>query len=192
VEGNQNLSPESAESYELGVTSTVFDFGAVNCNYFINKFDDLIIWNGDNADWWRPENVSKARTEGIEIDTAFFITDNAQLELNYTFLRAKNSETGNWLIYRPRHQFKTTLSLDAPKDFNVRLSGRLTSKRYTHPLNTTSFGDVFVADLDVSKELKDNLTWNLNIDNLFNEVYEEQENYPAPGTSVYTGLRAEF
>jgi len=198
MEGNENLSPESAESYELGVTSTIFDFGAVNCNYFINKFDDLIIWNMDNTFWWRPENLNKARTEGIEIDTAFFITDNAQLELNYTFLRAKDGETGNWLAYRPRHQFKTTLSLDAPKDFNVRLSGRFTSKRYTDSTNNESFyrnvfiSEAFVMDADISKKLKDNLTWALNIDNLFDETYEEQEDYPMPGTSVYTSVTAEF
>jgi len=192
MEGNPNLSPEKAESYEFGISTYFFKALWTDVTYFRNRAEGLIIWNPDANGWWRPENVSTAIIQGMELNTDFVIWESLKANLNYTLLYAKDKETKKWLIYRPRHQYKLNLNYKTENDWTYDLAWRYVTKRFTLDDNLRSLSHYWVADASISKKFCDIWEFQISAKNLFDQDYEEEEGYPMPGTQILTGLKCEF
>jgi outer membrane receptor for ferrienterochelin and colicin len=65
---------------------------------------------GFSPTYWRGiyeyQNVFQAYTRGIEWQSEIQINDHLDFDLSYTWLTAKNLETGSWLLNRPEHTVK--------------------------------------------------------------------------------------
>jgi len=192
MEGNPNLSPEKAQSYELGISTYFFKALWTDVTYFRNRVKDMIIWNVDSAGWWRPENVSTAIIQGMEWNSDFVIWERLKANLNYTLLYAKDKETKKWLIYRPRHQYKLNLNYKTENDWTYDLAWRYATKRFTLDDNLRSLGHYWVTDASISKKFWDIWEFQISAKNLFDQDYEEEEGYPMPGTQILTSLKCEF
>ena len=192
VEGNPNLKPETATSYELGVGT--FHFGKVETDitYFYNRFKDMINWTMDNTFWWRPTNVDTAVIKGVEANVNFEITKALKANLNYTRLSATNNVTHQWIIYRPRHEYKSSMTYDVTDRLNFYIAGKLLSKRYVTTDNSRFLKSYFIADTNISYKLAKFATLTMTVYNLFNRNYEEEEGYPMPGTSFILSTRLTF
>ena len=69
--GNENLSPESATSTELGLkyNSSNFKFSAALFNRNAKNIIDYVKKNED--DLWRAENIGSLTTKGYELDISY-------------------------------------------------------------------------------------------------------------------------
>lgn len=192
VEGNIGLSPEKAESFEVGVSTYFFKALWTDVTYFRNQVKDLIIWNPDANNWWRPENVSSAIIQGMELNSDFVMWERLKANLNYTLLYAKDKETKKWLIYRPRHQYKVNLNYKTKSGWTYDWAWRYVTKRFTIDDNLRSLSHYWVTDASVAKKFWDIWEFQISAKNLFDQDYEEEEGYPMPGTQVLTSLKCEF
>lgn len=192
VEGNANLTPEKAISYELGIGGYFLKEIKTDVTYFITKFDDLIEWRMDSAYWWRPENVGKATIKGMELEAEWVIKDNLKLNFNYSFLNARDEETNNRLTYRPKGLFKCKLAFSPNKRWDFALYGRYKTKRYADTDNTLTLSPYFVMDVDVTYHLSENCDLLLRGTNIFNRRYEEQFDYSTPGHALMAGAKLSF
>lgn len=206
---NPDLEPERSRSVEIGATQALAG-GAVRLDgtIFFNQYDDLIISVGSLRDVsrYRTDNVSNARARGVELSAAWQTGRGLALTAAYTMLdteiRAIDGtaqapspyRVGDRLLRRPRHQGSLTFqwtrarttvfgalaargaALDAEPAFGP--SGGL----YANPGHG-------VADAGGSVHLSRGLDVYARVLNLFDRDYEQVLGYPAPGRTVFAGVR---
>ncbi|MCX5715893.1 MAG: TonB-dependent receptor [Candidatus Omnitrophica bacterium] len=189
VEGNPNLKPERSSSSEIGVGTYLFGRIETDLTYFYTKSRDMIAWTMDDTFWWRPTNVNSAVIKGVEANFTVEPVKNLKLNANYTRLSAIDTATKKWLIYRPRHECKGTISYLFNNRLNLYVTGRYLTKRYTTESNSRFLKPFFVADANIEYELNRNSKVTLGVTNIFDKNYEEQEDYPAPPFSFLLGLK---
>ncbi len=100
---NPDLKPERSESWDAGVEQKLWKNRIrLGATYFENKFSDLIQFDPVTN---RPENVAKARTDGVEFTSALDVLDNLFFTANYTFTDSKNLTTGGPLRRVAPHRY---------------------------------------------------------------------------------------
>ncbi|HXG86857.1 MAG TPA: TonB-dependent receptor [Vicinamibacterales bacterium] len=206
---NPGLKPERSRSGEAGVTQALAG-GAVQLDAtgFFNQYDDLIISVGSLRDVsrYRTDNVSNARARGLELGAAWRAARGVNLRASYTFLdteiRAVDGlaqapspyRVGDALLRRPRHHGSAIIdwtstraslfaqldhrgaTLDAEPAFGP--SGGL----YANPGRT-------LVDFGGSLRVGGGVDAFARVLNLFDRGYEEVFGFPAPGRTVFAGVR---
>ena len=137
-------------------------------------------------------NVGSAVIQGTEFRNGVKLTDNLKLDLNYTFLRAKDSQTHKYLIYQPKHKIDFSLSFRDLNGFACGLKCQFTDKRFYDTDNTVYVKRFFVLGLNASKKFDNGITWFASVDNLLDKQYDVLRDYPMPGFSLNSGLKFEF
>jgi outer membrane cobalamin receptor len=206
---NPALKPERSRSFEVGVTQALAS-GVVtlDATTFFNEYDDLIISVGRLSDIsrYRTDNISNARSRGVELSTAWRGGASTLVRGSYTFLDAeiraidRTSQApppynvGDRLLRRPRHQgsvdfmwtrervsaFATLLArgttLDAEPAFGP------TGGLYENPGRT-------LVDVGGSLRIVRGIDLYARMLNLFDNTYEEVLGFPAPGRTAFAGVR---
>lgn len=191
-QGNPNLGPELASSYEIGAGGYLFKSLKTDVTYFSNRFKNLIDWPEVSPWFWQATNIGRAKIEGIEAESEYIIKENLKLNLNYTYLEPKNRDTGNWLTYRPRKLFKCGLSYWPTSKFKINIFSTYKSKRYTDPANTKILKPYYTLDLDLAYHLTENCEVSIKGTNVLSREYEEQAGYPLPKAAVMGGVKLSF
>jgi len=192
VEGNANLGPEKAISYEAGISGYLFNKFKTDITLFKTKLEDLIEWSVDNNWWWRPQNVSSATIKGLEFETEFVFKEYLKANFNYTYLEAKNTSTKRWLIYRPRHLYKLKFVYSPSPKFDVGLSTIYKTKRFANADNTVYLKHYCVLNLNFTYKINKNMQIDFEVNNIFDRIYQEERDYPVPGRAFYGGMKVSF
>jgi len=192
VEGNPNLRPEKAKSYEFGFAACFIDKIDTDVTYFNNKFKDLIAWQSDENWWYRPSNVNNALIQGIEFNTDYTVAKNLKLNFNYTYLDAKDTITDKWITYRPKNTYKGSIYYGFTDKLSFYIDGRYVTKRFTETTNASFLKSYFVSDANMAYKLNKSTEFTLTLDNIFDKDYQEVYNYPMPGTSYLLGVKLTF
>ena len=116
------LKPESSASYELGASGRAgrLSYGV---NLFHNRMKDRITQvsrpsaNPATAglSYYTFENVSKARSHGIEANLNYRITPQLSASFDWTELRTRNQATGRELDFSPRRLIAAGLNWQAER-----------------------------------------------------------------------------
>jgi outer membrane cobalamin receptor len=191
AEGNPNLKPEKGICGEIGISGQLIH-SQLEITYFRNDLDDLINWAEGSDNIWRPSNINSAITEGIELKTKTFPFKNLEMELNYTYLRAKDDKRDKYLTYRPKHKLYCRLRFKELLGYMIEIDGQYTTKRFTDTLNTDHLDDYFIMNLNLSKLITKKLKIYVSINNLLNRAYETKKGYPMPGFSISGGCKITF
>ena len=206
---NPGLKPERSRSGEIGIIQALAA-GAVQLDAtgFFNQYDDLIISVGSLRDVsrYRTDNVSNARARGLELGAAWRAARGLSVRASYTLLdteiRAVDGraqapspyQVGDALLRRPRHHGSAVVdwtsargtlfaqldsrgaTLDAEPAFGP--SGGL----YDNPGRT-------IVDFGGSLRVGRGVDAFARVLNLFDRGYEEVFGFPAPGRTVFAGVR---
>lgn len=207
---NPGLKPERSTSTEIGLTQAL-EGGAVQIDItaFFNDYNDLIIAVGrfGTASPFRTDNISNARSRGIELAGGWHPGAALDLRASYTFLSTEvlavdgaageappPYRVGDPLLRRPRHQgaidvrwsrgraslFGEALFRGETLDAEPAFgpSGGL----YTNPgYEVVNLGGAFRVAGGV--EVYGRVT------NVFDRNYEDVLGYPAPGSLAFVGVR---
>ena len=196
-EGNPNLKPEKGITGEFGIETKVNKYLLSSLTYYRNDYNNLINWV-DESSVWKPKNIGSAVIDGIEFENKIYFANNLELNLGYTYLRAKDEKTHKDLIYQPKHKLDCSLIYKDLNGFVFELKGQFTDKRfhswedpatYTQTIKVKRF---FVLGINVSKKFKPGFTYFISIDNLLNKKYQVIRDYPMPGFSLTSGIKLEF
>ncbi|MDD5027204.1 MAG: TonB-dependent receptor [Candidatus Omnitrophica bacterium] len=191
--GNPNLKPEKGVTGELGVETKVNKYFTSGLTYFCSDYKQLIQWSYNPTTMMtQPENISSAVINGIEFENKIFISDKIDLNLNYTYLMARDEDTHKYLVYQPKNKLDACLKYHDYNGLTVELKGQFTGIRFADANNNDKVKSFFVLGLSVSKKIKPGLTCFAYIDNLLNRKYQVMQGYPMPGFSFTGGLKAEF
>lgn len=197
--GNVNLIAESGWNQELIFASTIKQF-SLKLNLFNNNTINKIIWLPEQG-IWRPNNIAKVQSNGIEAFLGANVKLNKQvfkIDGFYTLTNAVNKENSNnnnsiigkQLLYTPKH--KTGVSINYQlKNFTMNWSQSLTGKRFTNSDNSNAIEAYHLANFNVGYQFKIKtitIETGFNCENIFNKYYEVVLNRPMPGRSYLINL----
>lgn len=199
--GNPDLVPEKGWSYEIGIEQRIVKNLLGRASIFYRTVKDMIAWVPDADGNWKPKNINKSNTIGVEMELKAELAKNLDASLIYTYLDAEqnNEETiySDWftainrvekhkrrMAHIPIHQVGMDINYKTPFDTNIRFEGRYVGERLNYypdygnspfvSMDTKRLGDYFVANLILKQKIKPQADIYLNIYNIFNRKYAEQ------------------
>ncbi len=191
--GNPGLAPERTFGWDAGFRR---DFAAgradLECAWFDNSYRDMIT---SNPDTWLADNIGRAESRGVEIQSSLRPVEALTLRGFYSFTHTEDLDTGKQLLRRPRHSGGGGVSYRrGPFDALVsasRVGARLDNDfggprgEYYNPAYTRLDATVSFRAGGVSETF-------LTVSNATDEQYDEVAGYPAPGTRFTLGTKVDF
>lgn len=192
AKGNPNVKPEKGINYEIGFDTKINKYFSTGITYYRNDFSDLINWAPDINNVWQPQNVGRAVINGLQLVNKFYIIDNLEFGLNYTFLSARDKKTNKYLIYQPKNKMDFSLAYKEFYGFDFGVTGQWVGQCFNDAANTVKVKPYFLLNFNVSKQINKNCNAFLSLSNLLNKEYQIVKDYPIPGLSVNGGVKLEF
>ena len=192
-EPNDNLDPESSESYEIGLQGEYKNFQA-GITWFKTDIEDLIetvyytsTGSGKKKkDYYRYQNIAEATMRGLEFECRLNLPAGFTLSGNLAYLDTEDKTTGEELEGRPDYKGSVKLAYQY-LPLGIRTNIRVThiGERY---YAAGDEGSMTVVDTYLSRDMTDRLQLFAGVDNLFNtgkDNYEEPEFF-------YCGVRFSY
>lgn len=198
---NPDLKPEKASGFEVGIEQSIWkDVVWLELVYFDKKLTNLIQFDPAT---FRPENIARASTRGLEFPVTAQLLPGLRLRWSYSLVETEDKETGRRLLRRPKDSFLTqadykflerfTTSASMlhvrnrkDSDFTTFPARRVTLKSYTKI--DLALSALLVKELGFMRELKARA----KIENLLSQRYEEAFGFPAPRMLYLFGLQGAF
>lgn len=201
--GNKDLRPEKSLSFDAGLYYK-FDFASVNeleVSYYNIYTKDRIVWTPVSGSVWRPLNIQKVSSEGIDASLKSELSLSkylfAYVGINYSFGSAiKKSEDfsgdpsyGKQLIYLPKEMVKGSIMMNylttskLLKYVSFSLFYNFSTRRYTNFENTQFIPRYDVVDGNIAAGFKfSGFETDLRfiVNNILNEDYTVLPGYPMP------------
>lgn len=201
--GNKDLRPEKSVSIDAGIyyKFILLAVNEIEVSYYNIFTKDRIVWMPVSGTIWRPVNIQKVRSEGIDagIKSEFKLNKYilANIGFNYSFGSAiKKSEDfpgdpsyGKQLIYLPKEMVKGSIMMNylttskLLKYVSFSLFYNFSTRRYSNFENTQYVPryDVFDGNIGAGfnfSGLKTDIRFKIN--NILNENYSVLPGYPMP------------
>lgn len=192
--GNPDLAPEESLGWDLGVEQEILKGRALGGGtYFSNDFEDQIDFVFTDPVTFEGQfvNTGKSRSQGVELFSVLRVIDPLTLGMNYTYTDAKNKDTGEFLLKRPRHKFNLTLDYHPGVKGNIYATLAYRGER--HDIDPVTFertvvGGYTVVNVAASYDVTKTVRCFTRIDNLLNREYEESSGFGTAGLSAYFGI----
>ncbi|MEJ8801035.1 TonB-dependent receptor plug domain-containing protein [Pontibacter sp. H249] len=203
--GNPDLKPEQGWSYESGLRH-LFILGnsfllASELTGYSMLVDNWIQWSPDADGRWRPVNLFRVHSKGIEASTKATATiGEAKLAVTagYTYTSSEQAEVyegsgdkGKQLMYVPHH--KAILSTEVNYKGWSALGGlNYTGLRYTNNSESNYLDDFILVDVALSKRLQlkqQIIVLTLRSDNVTNTDYQTMAYHAMPPRGYTFSLR---
>jgi outer membrane receptor protein involved in Fe transport len=201
--GNKELKPERSLNLDAGVYYK-FNFlsqNSVEISYYNINTTERLLWRPGIDGIWRPANVGKVLSDGIDIALKSNLTLMKEINIilgisyNYGTALKKNEDFpgdpsyNKQLIYIPKEIFKssfmfnylTSSNLIKYVSFNVLYN--FTGKRFLNIENTVFVPYYETVDANIGTAfniLESELSLKFLVNNLLNEDYQVVSGYPMP------------
>jgi vitamin B12 transporter len=195
--GNPDLSVETSRGFDAGVDQRLLEGKlTLSATYFRNDIRDLIeFFDADGFGVGAPgtyENISAARTQGVELAATILPTTWLTLDLAYTHLDAIDTETGAPLQRRPEHTASARVTVRPTEKTRLAASVVYVGERFNGADRKDLLDDYIRVDLTGSYAVTDNAELFMRVENLTDAQYEEIKDFGVAGRSAYAGVRARF
>ena len=199
VIGNPDLKPENSMSYQVSLEWVKPKLGRLELSAFRNDIKDLIQTSLDpdasaatNLSIYNYQNLSKARTQGFDLATTAYLTDNLKVDLSYGYLQAKDLETNSQLTGRPQNQIKVGVNWQTPlSGLDLALKGNFQSTQFEDSENTQQTPSFMTWDFKLNYQFHKDWTGFAGINNLSDvqKNFTQADSRPEEGRYSYVGIR---
>jgi vitamin B12 transporter len=193
-----DLAPEKSIGVDAGIDQTLFN-GRVtlSATAFWTRFRDLldfVLVSSPPApvgvfDVYY-ENIKNAAMAGVELSGGVVILPGVlEASGGYTYLDARNLDTGKLLERRPIHSATAAFTYTGIEGFEATLSATYVGLRFNRAGEVQPLTPYTRLDLALAYEINPNLRFFGRIENLTNATYQDPGGYNNAGFSVYAGLK---
>lgn len=191
----ETFVPEESTQYEIGLKYEPKDFNALFtvAAFHLTKTNVLTV---DPDDLFSSVQTGEVRTRGIELEAKTTLMEGLDLAASYTFLDAEVTESneadlGQRPVNVPEHSAAAWLNYTFQDGLleGLGLGGglRYVGPTYNDLANNSENSSYLIADAAISYDLNENLSFQVNANNLFDREYVTICN---SGSCYYgTGLR---
>lgn len=201
--GNPNLKPEYAIARSAGLFTDwqgVIDLSA-GAEYFSRNIKNLIVWTKDVSGKYTPKNNQGAYFSGWDYQFKVALWQKLfTLQMDYHTLFSENytgktATDSNFVIYKPKDSFNTTLSIEW-QGLNTLLRASHTGRFYQNEVNTQEVDPFWLFGANISYTAKIWQQTELKLfaegDNLLDKQYQLVYSYPMPGRSIKCGIKLKY
>ena len=198
VEGNSDLEPERSKTYEAGIEYH-HSYLMMSTRVFENQLENLVqsVCYTDcgvrGSERRRYENIDESRIRGLELALSYGLTDQVNIDFNYTFLDTEDHGTDEPLEYRPKYNANIALSWSPIEAMELRWRTEYIGKQY---VGTEGYApDYNLHHLDFSYEINDYFNLYSGVENILDEQLEEKSTLyrgTEPGRTFRLGLTVTF
>lgn len=191
--GNPNLEPEDNWGWDAGFEQYYWEKkGTFSAAYFHNDIENLIETVTIGRGLFQAQNISQAKTQGVELENKILLFKDLTFYTNYTYTSAMNEVTGKRLTRRPWHQGKFGLIYDFQK-FHISADWILVGDRDETVTGPRTKNDGYTRlDTAIFYDLTKYFQIYTRVENLTNDHYYEALGFDNAGISFYSGLKAEI
>ncbi|OYU47738.1 MAG: hypothetical protein CFE31_14780 [Rhizobiales bacterium PAR1] len=198
--GVSSLQAERSFGVDAGVDQRFFD-GRLKLSLtgFSNRINQMIDFefNGANCPGGLLahasgcfNNIAKAETSGLESAVSAVVWQNyVTMNASYTYLKAKDRQTGLALARRPEHSGKFGLTITPYVDWTFEPSLTMISKRFSSSNETERLARYARLDALLSYRVNDHVDVYVRGENLTNARYQEVTNFGTTGRALYAGVK---
>lgn len=190
IQGNDNLKAETSKSYELAYelygNNTTF-----KASVFKTDLENMIKSEGHGTGL-KYVNVDEAEAKGFELSINYDITEDHQINTNYTYVKTENKQIGKDLTYKPEHTFNIGLTSKLAWGISSYISANYLGEQYVDEANLEKVGGYTILNTQISKELTKNLTARIGVDNITDKDFEDANPYVLKRRLAYVGLNYKF
>lgn len=203
---NQNLDPEEATNYEIGLRSVFLDRKiGLDIAYYTMDIEDKIIAKEIDRYSKKYVNTGETSQEGLEVMARYSPFKYASLALAYTYAKNKFEKyvpgfedfSGNYLPRSPKHRLNLRLNVKPVENLDIELEMDEISSQYTNDANTAEYDRPTLFNLRMKYDWREWSFWTY-VENLTDQEYASYVSYETSdltstfysGTplSVYAGL----
>ncbi|MFB0565219.1 MAG: TonB-dependent receptor plug domain-containing protein [Candidatus Aminicenantaceae bacterium] len=188
---NPELKEERALNYEFGFRTFLSPRSTFELSFFYSDLKDLIVRKRTGT-LFQMQNVDRARYQGAEFSLNYQIQEGYNVNVNYSYLQAINTSPGrksSKLEYKPPHKFSLFFEYKLPFSLKGMLKVLYIDKRYFEEPEGEfkHLSSYALLDLRIAKTLGKFEVY-LLLKNLFDENYEFEAGFPAPGREYIMGI----
>ena len=195
TEGNSDLTTETSDNFEAGITQKLPWEMTADLVFFLNNVENYIAKDSITDIY---ENNDEYQFKGVEATIAKAFLETGLIRLGYSYLDAKDKSPDSQvdeLEYRPKHK----ITLDANYTFDFGLTAYASfmhvKDQYIYDKNYIQgkLEDFSIVDIKLEQNLLKEM-WFVyaGVDNLLDENYEESYGFPQAGRTAYVGMRVKF
>jgi vitamin B12 transporter len=185
--GNNQLKPERAINYEIGIQQETKKLTA-RLLYFSREIKDGIDYNYTNFTYF---NFVKQSVQGVEAAFLYRPFAHIQVAINYTYLDGKEYTQSRksfadtiyrQLLRRPKNNFNIQLNYQFSKQFSTSIQGKYVSGRNDvggYKQEDVWLSDYFLMGVNATYKLNNHIGCTVEIQNLFNKRFFEIRGYNA-------------
>jgi vitamin B12 transporter len=192
--GNENLKPEETTSWDVGIEQDLWD-GKVHLggSYFSSRFENLIEYDYTMG----YINIATASSKGVEFLLEFLPAENLVFSVSYSHIVAKDQNTGEPLLRRPKDKFTASLNVRFLEKGRFTLSlthiGARDDQEWIDWISTRVQMDPFtLVNAVCSYDIHPAIQLFLRLDNILDQQYELIKGYGTPGFSVFGGFKIQL
>jgi iron complex outermembrane receptor protein len=211
--GRKDLAPEKADQFELEVGHEFSTGTRLTVRGYYYDVEDYI----RTIFGYRPSrviyNIDSVEFRGIEIEVSHRLPHNFRIWGNYTFQNTdkhgdvldSSARLTDELVELPENTLNLGLAYEKPDGLQAGLTLRYVDSRREIRGDLASPGGSFLEGMDQFVDLDFNMSypvfqgkndrevrWELTLDNILDQHYEEEFGYPHPGMTLLTGVRITF
>jgi iron complex outermembrane receptor protein len=193
--GNPGLKPESSYQGEIGNVLHFDNFTFTLTGYYI-KLQDMLRWVPSEGGIWRPENLDKATTYGLEsILTWKKKLGSGHIEFSGTYAYTTSRQDGSveQLIYVPLYKATASLAYGY-KRFSAYYRHLFNGQVFTSSDNAYSLDAYNVSGIgsEYNFKLLSGIALGAQVNNLWNEAYQNVAIRPMPGRNYNMYLNFKY
>lgn len=192
---NENLKPETVDSYEIGADFKKDDF-CFNVTGFVMKGDNLIQKeeNKIKPPMYTLQNTGDYEFKGVELYLSYVFNKFIDIQAGYTYFDAGNNTQG-----RPQDKLDLNVNFKVNR-WTLTVNNMYVGNYYSQNNKQERLNDFSVLSAKLTFEVNDNIKLFVDGKNLTNQEYEifldrDADNYPItkmPGIAVYFGTQIKF
>lgn len=175
---NQNLDPEEYQNYEIGAKWDIVPTFNLSAAIFQLDRKNVLALSDPNNPSSPTIPIGRQRTKGVELSAAGSITDQLSIVGAYTYSDGKfldsvsgTVQAGNILAGMPKHSASLWTRFDPIEQLGLAAGVIYQGKRFTSTDNLVTMPSYTRVDGAVYFNLTENVSAQLNVENLFNERY---------------------
>jgi vitamin B12 transporter len=184
--GNPDLQPETAESWDVGVSFSPSDKFSLETAYFSNVYKDLIDFD---SELFINVNRRQVDTSGVELQLNWTPTTSLNILGHATYTDIDVKDEGAPLLGRPEWTAGATALWQISANWHVALDYQWTGEQYASSRYT---GSTVIETLDDFNQLDMSLAWQIldwaavevAFDNVLDEDFQTAVGFSSPGRSV--------
>lgn len=194
------LQPERSIGFDAGIDQTLLD-GRVKLSVtgFANRMKQMIDFEFNGAacpgglglhPFGCYANIARAETSGVETAVeAVLWQDYLTFRGAYTYLRARDRNTGLALARRPEHSAKAGLTITPYANWTIEPTLTVVGYRFSTIGQRERLAPYARLDTLVNYRVNNHIDVYLRGENLTNARYQEVTNYGTTGRAVYAGMK---